>query len=221
MPPLQMSGSSYNQSADAKVQSGVASAGSIVDRAGTILDEHEGRKTSTATRGQSLGELPLLSDFERSTRDIREQAQDLVNAFVDLIERLPYVLQPQHMPSRGAAAPATLRLDDGELPLLRQASAAAGRLATTALGLVNQTDNPALVVLRATNLVDDTGQEIPSAFVNFSPISLTLAPRTESPVTVTVQVPSDARPGIYRGLIRAAGLEGAQAAITVNVEPRV
>jgi len=210
-----MAGSNYNSSANAKDPYAVAASGSIVDRAGAILEQDAQRTASSASLATDASGLPFVSDFERSTRDLREQAQDLVNAFVDLLERLPSAIYPAPIAPRPATGP-TVRVDGAELPALRPASASVGQVATTALGLVNETSRPATVVLRATSLVSQSGDEIPAQFVSFEPSSLVVPPASEHPVRLAVRLPTGTRPGKYSGLVHALGLDGARAVIVVD-----
>jgi hypothetical protein len=160
----------------------------------------------------------LLSDLEKRVAGLREQLQDLVDELTRLGERLPVSTTMMSNPGLAASSPLAL-IDRTNLPMLRQAEAAIGEMARTVLGLVNDGEQPVNVVLRATNLIADSGDSIPGELVHFAPNPLTLPGNSELPVLTTLRLPADASPGKYVGLVQAAGLQAARAVITVVVKP--
>jgi hypothetical protein len=190
--------------------------GTIVDRTMAILGENTtGGRHPAAPR---VDELPttLLSDLEKRVASLREQLQDLVDELTRLGERLP--ASTTVMPNPGLAASSPLALvDQTNLPMLRQAEASIGEMARTVLALVNDGEQPVNVVLRATNLIADSGDAIPGELVNFAPNPLNLPGNSELPVLTKLRVPAGIRPGRYVGLVQAAGLEAARAVMTVVV----
>jgi hypothetical protein len=152
---------------------------------------------------------------------VREQLGELVDAFARLGERLPAVALNGSLPSTAlAAAPSSVRASGEELPSLRVARVSAGDLAHVALGLVNDSGEPASVLLSATSLVSELGHEIPAKHVAFAPNPASLPGRGELPVRASVAVPPGTPPGKYSGLVQGAGLEAARAVMTVIVAPR-
>jgi hypothetical protein len=93
-------------------------------------------------------------------------------------------------------------------------------MARAVLGLVNDGQQPVNVVLRATNLVADSGDSIPGELVHFAPNPVDLPVNSQLPVLANVRIPAGVNPGKYVGLVQAAGLEAARAVITVIVKPR-
>jgi hypothetical protein len=65
---------------------------------------------------------------------------------------------------------------------------------------------PLTISLAATDLVGP-GSRITAESVRISPSTLTLSTGASAEVTVTVQAPPDARPGLYTGIISATGDE--------------
>lgn len=198
-----------------------AAGGSIVQRATSILEEHR----DAPMRSPPDIPLPGISDLERRVRSLHDEVQTLIQAFVRLGEELPAAgLARRAGPLQGGdarpVAEPSVRLDGAGLPALRSAEASLGEVARTALGLVNSTRDPALVVLRVTNLVSDLGDEISSSLVSFSPNPVNLPGGAELPVQAAVKVPGDARPGTYVGLVQAAGLEATRAVMLVDVKPK-
>jgi len=197
-----------------------APSGSIVERANAVLQEH-GTPVAAAKRPLTpdLDELPVLSDFERSTRSLRQQAQDLLDTFVAVVERLPATLpvSPASSPPELAQPAPKLSLETLETPVLRPAQGTAGAIASTALGLVNETAEPVAVVLRSTSLMSQNGDELPARLVSFEPPSFVAPARAEQPVKVVVRLPDSVRPGTYAGLVQATGLDRTRAVIVLEV----
>jgi len=197
---------------------------------GVLEQERPARHSSTASPfdASSLG----LGDIEKRLEQVRNQIQDLVDTFAQLGERLPSLgrggaplpfaaaapLPLAAAPSPLAAeAPSSVRLDGANLPVLNSATAPVGDVARTALGIVNSLTAPATVALRSTSLVNDLGDEIPANLVSFLPNAFSAPAGAETPVQVAVQIPANARPGSYRGLIQAVGLAATRAVMLVDV----
>lgn len=209
-----------NASADALQPS--VSAESIVERAMRILEAQSRDAISAQRIRGALSDPtadPLPSEFEKYADALRERTQDWVGALVRLLERAPAAIGAGQRSSTAvpALSPAA-RVDTAEMPILRQASAVAGAIAATALGVINDTHNPADIVLRVTNLVSGNGDEIPGRTVSFTPGHYRLPPGAEQPVKVEVQVPRETPPGTYSGLVQVAGLEGVRAVLVLKVE---
>jgi hypothetical protein len=183
----------------------------VVERARRILANQAHSIPSQAAPG--LSDNPI--DAFIASQGLRDQARDLIAALVRLFEHLP---TSQLTAGQPIAAGSPAILNDATLPVLRSAIAEPGRVATTALGLVNDTATPALVVLRATSLISPSGDEIPAALVTFEPSRATLPSNAETPVRVAVQVPETARPGTYTGLVQAAGTQAIRALLNLEVK---
>jgi hypothetical protein len=191
--------------------------GSIVDRATAILEGE--RSKSPPERLPSAGELPerVIGELEKRLGHLREQAQDLVDQLVRVAERLPAApLERASTPSLEGISALPL-VNATSIPELRTARAPVGGIAKTVLGLVNETQSPASVVLRATSLVNERGDELPGSIVTFAPNPLNLPVGAELPVQASALVPTGTRPGKYYGLVQAVGLEAARAVMTLDV----
>ncbi len=186
--------------------------GSIVQRASNILLQQSARPQSFGG-GSASPFRAVPTDFGKRAEQLRDQAQDLLDTVVRLLEGAP--LGPTFPPTE--TAPATVRVKPAELPQLRRAQASLGQLAATALAVINESGAPASVVLRASSLVNEQGDELPASLVQFTPNLLDLAPDSELPVQVTMRIPEDAPLGSYSGLIVAVGLEAVRALMFVDV----
>jgi hypothetical protein len=205
--------------------------GSIVERAMAVLEQERPARHSSPTASPFDASSLGLGDIEKRVEQVRNQIQDLVDTLTQLGEKLPRVGRtgtplplaavaplPLAEPSPLAApSPSSVRLDGANLPVLRSATAPVGEIARTALGVVNGLTAPATVALRSTSLVNDLGDEIPGNSVSFLPTAFSVPPGAETPVQVAVQVPANARPGSYRGLIQAVGLAATRAVMLVDV----
>lgn len=67
------------------------------------------------------------------------------------------------------------------------------------------------------DLVADSGQRIPSAFVELSPTRLRLLPGDEDDVTIRLHVPENAVSGVYRGLLSSTEFNGPRALVQFPV----
>lgn len=184
----------------------------IVERARSILAD-QGHSVPASQPGLVLGHDPIHA--MNTFGGLRDQARDLIAALVRLLEQLPSSAPPGGQPIAGTIP---LTMGDAVLPVLRLATAEPGRVATTALGLVNDTAAPAPIVMRATSLVSPSGDEIPAALVTFEPSRATVQSNTETPVRVAVQVPETARPGTYTGLVQAVGTQATRALLNLEVK---
>jgi hypothetical protein len=68
-----------------------------------------------------------------------------------------------------------------------------------------------------TDLVADAGRHIPAVRVSVTPARLRLPANGTVDVVVSVDVPSGALPGVYRGLIHAALVDDLWAVLTVRI----
>jgi hypothetical protein len=105
------------------------------------------------------------------------------------------------------------------VPLLRMpAPAKPGEEVSMPLRVANEESVATEVVPYCSNFVSDSGFEIPSLRVSFSPHAITIAPKGEATFDVKVAVPTQAPRGLYSGLVQAAGLIYVKAVITVEVQ---
>jgi hypothetical protein len=96
------------------------------------------------------------------------------------------------------------------------------------LGVRNPGTERTTYAMGVGHVVDQSGREAPPAWFGFEPAELTLDPGEAAPVSVTLDIPSGARPDDYEALLRAeivTGNEGttvgaaAATRITFTVKP--
>jgi hypothetical protein len=118
-----------------------------------------------------------------------------------------------------ARASGASALPELQIPWYRPAvRAAAGTETAVELPLENLEDDAVEVRFYSSELSSDGGTSIPSVAVSFDPTTVVLGPRQQAVVTVTVEVPRQAVPGAYSGLVQAEGLARVKAVITVEVD---
>jgi hypothetical protein len=195
--------------------------GSIVERAVAVLEAQRNAR-DPASSAAGVPETPdaALEVLQKRVEHLREQAQDLLDQFARAAERLPSSVPLAPSAPGPAGLNSSLHaLDGASVPVLRTATASPGTVGRGALGLVNETHAPATVVLRATSLVSELGDEISGDQVTFAPNPLNLPPGGELPVLANVRVPPGVRPGKYSGLVQAVGLAATRAVMTLIVIP--
>jgi hypothetical protein len=106
-----------------------------------------------------------------------------------------------------------------EIPWHRSAvPVSAGGSTGLPLRLENLEDHPVQVSFYSSDLLSDSGASIPSFAISFEPAMLNLGSRQQGVVTANIDVPPQAIPGSYSGLVQAAGLAQVKAVITVEVD---
>jgi hypothetical protein len=135
---------------------------------------------------------------------LRQRAGD---ALADLMS----ALGPTGWSPGGSSSPA--------FPWLRdKAARAPGETATLSFSFENCGDRAETVSFYCTDLLGDAGHDIPSYQVAFDPPGQALAPQAQGRVGVKVDVPLQALPGSYSGLVQAVGLPATKAVITIEVK---
>jgi hypothetical protein len=129
--------------------------------------------------------------------------------------------------AQAAAAPPTDRNSTGTptakmvtLPDIRAEDSPAqpGRAVSMRIGLRNDdTKNTANLTFAASDLVANADRRIPHSRLDIVPPVVRLAPETTANVVVCVDVPPDARPDTYRGLLVGTGDDMVQALLTIRV----
>jgi hypothetical protein len=116
-------------------------------------------------------------------------------------------------------APGASALPELQIPWYRPGvRAAAGTATAVEVPLENLEEDAVEVCFYSSELSSDRGTSIPSVAISFDPATLVLGPRQQAVVTVTVEVPRQAIPGAYSGLVQAEGLARVKAVITVEVD---
>jgi hypothetical protein len=145
--------------------------------------------------GDATPQMPAASDPDRLRRQAHELIETLLTAF----------------------SPKGPSLEE-QIPLLRcVAPVQAGAEGSATMRVANEEGAPCEVALYCTNFVADAGYDIPSLRVTVSPRSVTIPPRGETAFEIKIAVPQQAPPGIYSGLIQAAGNKYVKAVLSVEV----
>jgi len=206
---------------------------SVVERALAVLREHGARApTVPAARvgegsGASLqswaldpSSAPGVLELHRQLERLRNQAQDLVDELVRMLESSATSAATGASPL--TALPVSPDVATGSVPGLAQLQrvvAVAGQASSMRFRLANDMPHAVEVLLTATSLVGPKGFEVPSRYVGFSPNPLVLAASAAQPVDLTIRMPEQVPPGEYSGLVQGVGLEGASARLTIEVKP--
>lgn len=181
----------------------------LVKQAAAIL----GRETaagpaSLPTLPSSAGAIPDAVPTKGAAPDVepfRRYAHDLLDALLSLLGQGG---------STGQTADAAERV-----PLLRiPAPGQPGTEVSMPLSVSNEESSPAEVSLYSSNFVSDSGFEIPSLRISFSPNAIAIAAKSRATFQVNVAIPAQAPRGLYSGLVQAAGLAYVKAVVTVEVQ---
>jgi hypothetical protein len=122
------------------------------------------------------------------------------------------------LPGIPAAAPSGLaKLATGSVPWQLPSAVGAGQRTLVPVVIENAGPRALDTGFFSTDLLSDTGRSIPGHQVSFDPPRLTLAPGERGNVTARVEVPLQAAPGAYSGLVQASGLPANKTVITVQV----
>jgi hypothetical protein len=177
-------------------RNGVAPPSNVVGRAAAIL-----------ARGSA--DPPGTKDGPRNPAASIENLQRRALALVS--EFFSYMGAPTSGPDLLAQAASALpwRRPSGPAP--------AGGSASVPLRIENLEDRAANVCFYSSDLQGDGGRSIPSFAVSFDPPALDIGPGQRALVTAKIDVPPQAIPGAYSGLIQAAGAPGMKAVITVDI----
>jgi hypothetical protein len=108
--------------------------------------------------------------------------------------------------------------NEDRVPLVRAlAPVNAGSLALASIRVTNEETAPSSVSLYTTNLVADSGYELPSLLVSIAPRCATIPPRGTATFEIKVSVPAQAPPGFYSGLVQATGCKYVKAVVMFEV----
>jgi hypothetical protein len=176
-------------------------AGTVVPAVVTPLIPLTPLVPATASSPQAPADVPALgalptTDLDRLRRQVHEVLETALAAF-----------SPKGPPPHD------------RVPLLRCAAAVrAGEEASVVVRVFNEEDGPSSVHVYSTNLVADSGYDIPSARVTCSPRRVTIPPRGEASIEVKIAVPAQAPAGVYSGLIQVAAALYVKAVVSVEVK---
>jgi hypothetical protein len=123
--------------------------------------------------------------------------------------------------TRPAALPDTPRYettsDEQVVVLQARRSVVPGASAKIETLLSNDRRRPIDVGFWCTDLLSASGARITPDRVRLEPASVRIPPAATAPLAILVDVPFDAAPGVYRGLLQAADLLDVQAIVSLSV----
>ena len=101
----------------------------------------------------------------------------------------------------------------------RQAAEAVnpGDDASVPLTVDNPEDRPVTLTFYSTDLVGDSGYQIPAHLISFDPPSQTVPPRSRATTRMNVAVPLQAIAGVYSALVQSVGLASTKAVVTLDI----
>lgn len=192
---------------------------SFVQKATAVLsDELKGfANRGTDPLGKAFPSEPI--NLEPTTEKFREQARELIDTFVKILEHRPE--QMDQFVSQVACARGLHSEDDNQsVQLLKPPPPVrAGQSACILLSLENDDPNEnAECVLYTTDLVGSSGRRIPETHVDVSPSPVRIPSGGSVDVRIGIQVPMGTPPGRYAGLLQASyvGLEYAVIQLSVT-----
>ena len=192
---------------------------SFVQKATAVLsDELKGfASRGTEPFGKAFPSEPI--DLEPATERFREQARELVDTFVKILEHRPE--QMGRFVSQVAGVGSSHGDDDTRsVPLLKPPPPAnSGQAGCIVLSLENDDAHETVeCTLYATDLVGSSGHRIPATQVNVSPNPVRIPSGGSAEVRIEIRVPTGTPPGSYAGLLQAShgGLERAVLQLSVG-----
>jgi hypothetical protein len=153
----------------------------------------------------------------------RRDAHEVVDIFIDIVG---VSLKNMEKVTNTVVIKTPLKKEKTEeAPVVKQPSITvpkalkAGETSEIPISLENSSDvQTDEFKLYSTDLVNDSGDRISSEVLQFMPPTVKIAPHTTEKIMVMVTVPSDARPGVYCGLVLAANMNQLRSEIVINVE---
>jgi hypothetical protein len=203
---------------------GVArSASRIVSQAATILEEELSAGIGAArqieerllnvSETRSTNPDEVIARFRKDAHEVVDIALDVLSASTRSISGLA-----QRISVGDAEGPPTARAPYAPTIAL-PGEVARGGSGSVPFSLENDGDaETARFTFQATDLVNAEGESISARQVTFEPPALTVPPHDRESVTISVQVPADAAPGVYSGLVLASNLERLRAVLLLTVE---
>jgi hypothetical protein len=187
-----------------------AAESSLLTRAASILAQEAARIPSTFLGTAAPGAAGPLANLQLPGGQALGSGVDLDRLRRYAHEVIETLLTP--------FSPKVRPLDD-RVPLLRcVAPVNGGSAASAAVHVANEEAEPSEVTLYCSNFIADCGYEIPALRVEFLPRTLTIAPKSMATFEVKIAVPQQAPPGLYSGLVQAAGNKYVKAIVSVEVK---
>jgi hypothetical protein len=153
----------------------------------------------------AMSETPLKAPAP-DVDSFRRYAHELLDGLLSLL-------------GRGEGGAAETADANERVPLLRMpAPGQPGTEVSMPIVVSNEESSPVEVTLYSSNFISDSGFEIPSLRLSFSPSAITLQPKSRATFQVKVAIPAQAPRGLYSGLVQAAGLTYVKTVVTVEVQ---
>ena len=204
----------------------------LVRRAASLLTaevtrlQRSNAKGAAANHGeiprQVLGSPPAGAsnplDLERAVPTAAASSLTLAPSNVDELRRRASELLETLLGALAQGKGGTENSNDDRVPLIRAvAPVQAGSSALATIRVTNEEATASLVSFYSSNLVGDSGYEMPSLLVSISPRNASLAPGGAATFEIQVAVPAQAPAGWYSGLVQATGCKYVKAVITFQV----
>jgi hypothetical protein len=196
----------------------------IVRQAATILETElaAGIKAAKKAEEQFVNvekmrtEKPdeVIQRFRRDAHEVVDILIDVVNAGLRSINMTSVISIKERTPAAKNELPA------GQPSVIKPTHPIkAGEKAEIPLSFENSGDSQTDEFrLYCTDLIGETGDNIPASRVKFNPATLTLSPHQSEKVIVTITVPKTTKSGVYYGLVLAANMNQLRSEIMIKVE---
>ena len=193
---------------------------SFIQKATTVLsDELKGfANRGTEPFGNPFSSEP--SNLERTAERFREQARELVDTFVKMLQHRPeqmgrFASTVDDVVSSHADA------DTKSVPLLKPPPPVkAGETGYILLSVENDDRNEAAsCVLYTTDLVGPLAHSISKTHISMSPSTIRIPPGGSNEVRIDIRVPLGTPPGKYAGLVHAVDIGLQQFVLQISVAP--
>lgn len=200
-----------------------ASATKLVGQAVSVLEKElsAGLAAAKALEGRYTDVEGLRNrDPEDIVHRFRKDAHEVVDLLMDLVQiaansaggLAQRVIRVRASGDKDAAAEAP------SVATIHSAEAAPGQRVTVSMGLENAGDTTVEAVnFIASDLITSSGLKIAASDILFEPELINIAPNSRVQVQISVNVPDDASPGTYSGMLVASKLEQVRAVLNVPV----
>lgn len=198
----------------------------VVQQAADVLESEIATVIKVAKQVEDrsvIGEKLRSEKPDEVVQRLRRDAHEVVDIFVDVFSVT--------LKSMGTATNVLIMRDGSVAPKPEQVtsvqrsvitapqSVKAGEVAEIPISFENsadvQTDE---FNLYSTDLINNSGERIPSNQIAFIPSSLKVGPKRTEKVKVIITVPKETKPGVYSGLVLAANMNQLRSEIVLKVE---
>jgi hypothetical protein len=193
---------------------------SFVQKAIAVLsDELKGfASQGTEPFGKAFPSEPI--DLEPVTERFREQARELVDTFVKILEHRPEEMG-RFVSTVAGVASSHADADTKSVPLLKPPPPVkAGETGYILLSVENEDPNEgASCALYTTDLVGPLAHSISKTHISMSPSTIRIPPGGSNEVRIDIRVPLGTPPGKYAGLVHAVDIGLQQFVLQISVVP--